>query len=90
MILPAVRERLESILRHPSMDAALAALERACAELRNDASWSPADDGTIAPKVLGHRVTTASRSSLSSRRNPNDAAGERIIEEILSQIDVPL
>jgi transcription-repair coupling factor (superfamily II helicase) len=26
MILPAVRERLESILRHPSMDAALAAL----------------------------------------------------------------
>ena len=26
MILPAVRERLESILRHPSMEAALAAL----------------------------------------------------------------
>ena len=26
MILPAVRERLESFLRHPSMDAALAAL----------------------------------------------------------------
>src|SRR5258708_38297124 len=26
MILPAVRERLESVLRHPSMDGAIAAL----------------------------------------------------------------
>jgi hypothetical protein len=45
----------------------------------------------LAPKVLGHRVTPASRASLTLRRNANSAAaGERIIEEILAQIDVPL
>ena len=51
----------------------------------------PDDVKLLAPKVLGHRVLPAARTSLALRRNAaNDAAGERIIEEILSQIDVPL
>ncbi len=51
----------------------------------------PDDVKTLAPKVLAHRVMPATRSPLASRRNPNGlAAGERIIEEILSQIEVPL
>jgi MoxR-like ATPase len=50
----------------------------------------PDDVKILAPKVLGHRVMPAIRSALSARRNPSDAAGERIIEEILTQIEVPL
>jgi MoxR-like ATPase len=51
----------------------------------------PDDVKALAPKVFGHRVVTAARTALASRRNSNGAAaGERIIEEILSQIEVPL
>jgi MoxR-like ATPase len=51
----------------------------------------PDDVKALAPKVFGHRVVPAGRAALASRRNANGAAnGERIIEEILSQIEVPL
>jgi len=51
----------------------------------------PDDVKALAPKVFGHRVVPASRGTLTSRRNSNGAAsGERIIEEILSQVEVPL
>jgi MoxR-like ATPase len=51
----------------------------------------PDDVKILAPKVLAHRVMPARRSPLSSSRNSGGlAAGERIIEEILSQIEVPL
>jgi MoxR-like ATPase len=51
----------------------------------------PDDVKTLAPKVLGHRVMPDTRTSLARRRESNAAAvGERIIEEILSQIEVPL
>jgi MoxR-like ATPase len=51
----------------------------------------PDDVKTLAPKVLGHRVATAARSALASRRTGNSSAnGERIITEILSEIEVPL
>lgn len=51
----------------------------------------PDDVKLLAPKVLGHRVMPAAKSSLALRRNTNGAwAGERIIEEILARIDVPL
>jgi len=51
----------------------------------------PDDVKALAPKVFGHRVVPAGRAALASRRNANGAAnGERIIEEILSQIPVPL
>jgi MoxR-like ATPase len=51
----------------------------------------PDDVKTLAPKVLGHRVAPAARSALASRRGGNSAAnGERIIAEILSEIEVPL
>ena len=51
----------------------------------------PDDVKVLAPKVLGHRVMPAARSSLALRRDANGAAaGERIIEEILAQIEVPL
>ena len=45
----------------------------------------------LAPKVLAHRVLAASRAPMSNRRGPyGAAASERIIEEILAQVDVPL
>jgi MoxR-like ATPase len=51
----------------------------------------PDDVKLLAPKVLGHRVIPAARSSLAARRETNGAAtGERIVEEILAQIEVPL
>jgi hypothetical protein len=41
--------------------------------------------------VLGHRVIPAVKSSLAARRDPIGAvAGERIVEEILAQLEVPL
>jgi MoxR-like ATPase len=51
----------------------------------------PDDVKLLAPKVLGHRVIPAAKSSLAMRRDTNAAAtGERIVEEILAQIEVPL
>jgi MoxR-like ATPase len=51
----------------------------------------PDDVKTLAPKVFGHRVTPAARNALAMRRNGTSSnAGERIIEEILSRIEVPL
>ncbi len=54
-------------------------------------TWALPDDVKIlAPKVLGHRVMPALRGSLAARRSQGDAPGERVIEEILSQLAVPL
>ncbi len=51
----------------------------------------PDDVKLLAPKVLGHRVMPSARSSLVTRKDANGAAaGERIVEEILAQLDVPL
>src|SRR5580704_13246086 len=51
----------------------------------------PDDVKILAPKVLGHRIMPAARSSMAARRDANSAAaGERIVEEILAQIEVPL
>ncbi|MDE3197114.1 MAG: MoxR family ATPase [Acidobacteriota bacterium] len=51
----------------------------------------PDDVKALAPKVFGHRIAPAARSALAMRRNGASAAtGERIIEEILSGIKVPL
>jgi MoxR-like ATPase len=55
--------------------------------------WAIPDDVKIlAPKVLGHRVMPAARASLALRRNGTASAstGERILEEILAEIEVPL
>jgi len=55
-------------------------------------SWAIPDDVKIlAPKVLGHRVMPAARASLTLRRNgTSGGTGERILEEILAEIEVPL
>jgi MoxR-like ATPase len=51
----------------------------------------PDDVKVLAPKVLGHRIMPAARSSMAARRDTKTAAtGERIVEEILAQIEVPL
>ena len=51
----------------------------------------PDDVKTLASKVLAHRVVATSRSPMASRRGAfGAAASERIIDEILSQVDVPL
>jgi MoxR-like ATPase len=52
----------------------------------------PDDVKALAPKVLGHRVMPAARNALASRRGAGvaAAAGERIIEEVLTEIEVPL
>jgi MoxR-like ATPase len=64
---------------------------QAYAVLEDRAFAVPDDAKILAPKVFGHRVVPAARQALVSRRNGNSAAaGERIIEEILSGIAVPL
>jgi MoxR-like ATPase len=51
----------------------------------------PDDAKALAPKVFGHRVLPSARQSLASRRSGTGVlAGERVIEEILSEIEVPL
>jgi MoxR-like ATPase len=51
----------------------------------------PDDVKVLAPKVLGHRIVPSAKTSLALRRNSSAAAGgERIVEEILSQVEVPL
>ncbi len=47
----------------------------------------PDDIKQLAVPVFGHRVVLSSRATLSPRRSD---AGERILEQILSQVDVPL
>ena len=50
----------------------------------------PDDVKILAPKVLAHRVVAASRTPMARRGTSGVASNERIIEEILSRIDVPL
>lgn len=51
----------------------------------------PDDVKILAPKVLAHRVVASSRSPIAPRRGAfSAAASERVIEEILAQVDVPL
>ncbi len=51
----------------------------------------PDDVKLLAPKVLGHRVVPSSKAGLGARRGGlNVAAGERVIEEILTSIPVPI
>jgi MoxR-like ATPase len=75
----------------PRGSQALYRAVQANALLEGRAYALPDDVKLLAPKVLGHRVMPAARSSLALRRNASGAAtGERIIEEILSQLEVPL
>jgi MoxR-like ATPase len=51
----------------------------------------PDDAKALAPKVFGHRVVPATRGGVASRRSGTSVmAGERIIEELLAGIAVPL
>ena len=64
---------------------------QAYAVLEDRAFAVPDDAKILAPKVFGHRVVPVARQTLASRRNGISAAtGERVIEEILSGIEVPL
>jgi MoxR-like ATPase len=75
----------------PRGSQALYRAVQAHAVLEGRAFALPDDVKVLAPKVFGHRVVPAARSALNARRNGNGAvAGERILEEILSQIEVPL
>ena len=75
----------------PRGSQALYRAVQAHAALDGRAFALPDDVKALAPKVFGHRVVPAARTALNARRNGNGAAaGERILEEILSQIEVPL
>jgi MoxR-like ATPase len=64
---------------------------QAYAVLEDRAFAVPDDAKILAPKVFGHRVVPVARQTLASRRNGISAAtGERLIEEILSGIQIPL
>jgi MoxR-like ATPase len=75
----------------PRGSQALYRAVQANAVLEGRAYALPDDVKLLAPKVLGHRVVPAARSSLASRRGANNVTtGERILEEILALIEVPL
>jgi MoxR-like ATPase len=75
----------------PRASQALYRAVQASALMQERAYVLPDDVKRLAPKVLGHRIVVSSRSSLATRRDGSGAAaGERIIEEILAQIEVPL
>jgi MoxR-like ATPase len=75
----------------PRGSQALYRAVQANAVLEGRAYALPDDVKVLAVKVLGHRVMPVSKSSLAMRREGNGAvAGERIVEEILAQIEVPL
>jgi MoxR-like ATPase len=75
----------------PRGSQALYRAVQANAVLEGRAYALPDDVKVLAVKVLGHRVMPVSKSSLAMRREGNAAvAGERIVEEILAQIEVPL
>jgi MoxR-like ATPase len=75
----------------PRGSQALFRASQAMALLEGRAYVLPDDVKTLAPKVFGHRVVPAARTALAARRNgASSNAGERIIEEILTRIEVPL
>jgi MoxR-like ATPase len=75
----------------PRGSQALYRAVQASAVLEGRAYALPDDVKLLAVKVLGHRVMPAAKSSLAMRREGNgSAAGERIVEEILARIEVPL
>lgn len=75
----------------PRGSQALFRAAQALAVLEGRSYVLPDDVKTLAPKVFGHRVAPAARAALQARRNgAGSNAGERIIEEILSRIEVPL
>lgn len=75
----------------PRGSQALYRAVQANAVLENRAYVLPDDVKFLAPKVFGHRIVAASRGALNGRRaGGNAAAGERLIEELLTQVDVPL
>ncbi len=69
----------------PRGSQALYRATQACAMLEGRAYVLPDDVKRIAGKVLGHRVMVAQRNSLG--KNPS---GERAIEQILTEVAVPL
>jgi len=76
----------------PRGSQALYRAVQAHAVIQGRAFALPDDVKFLAPKVLGHRVMPAARNSLNARRGAGvgAAAGERIIEEILTEMEVPL
>jgi MoxR-like ATPase len=75
----------------PRASQALYRAAQALAVMEGRGYVLPDDVKTLAPRVFGHRVTPAARTALAMRRNGTGSnAGERIIEEILSRIEVPL
>lgn len=75
----------------PRGSQALYRASQALALIEGRAYVLPDDVKRLAPKVFGHRVVPAARNALAARRNGGSSnAGERIIEEILSRIEVPL
>ncbi|HYA16144.1 MAG TPA: MoxR family ATPase [Bryobacteraceae bacterium] len=50
----------------------------------------PDDVKRLAPKVLGHRIVVASKNLLNARTTLASSVGERAIEQILTEIEVPL
>jgi MoxR-like ATPase len=79
----------------PRGSQALYRATQACAMLEGRAWALPDDVKRLAPKVLGHRVMLSGRNVPGARPGLNNSAGnpgngERMIEQILTEIDVPL
>jgi MoxR-like ATPase len=74
----------------PRGSQALYRATQACAMLEGRGYALPDDVKRLAAKVLGHRIIVAQRNSPGARPTLNSSAGERAIEQILTEIEVPL
>ncbi len=74
----------------PRGSQALYRAVQASAMLEGRSYALPDDVKRLAPKVLGHRVIVASKNLLNARTALASSAGERAIEQLLTEIEVPI
>jgi MoxR-like ATPase len=74
----------------PRGSQALYRAVQASAMLEGRSYALPDDVKRLAPKVLGHRVIVASKNLLNARTTLASSAGERAIEQMLTEIEVPI
>jgi MoxR-like ATPase len=74
----------------PRGSQALYRATQACAMLEGRGYALPDDVKRLAPRVFGHRILIVNKNALGARPGLSNSAGERAIEQILTEVEVPL